>query len=81
MAGRMPTQNDEDLRRARMAADVIPLDLIRAIAREPVLPSDPAARQAQTDRIRTLVAYQPLHVRRIARAVLRARWDRSRPTS
>lgn len=58
---------------------IVPLDVLRAIAREPVLPSDPEARRAQAERIRSLVEGQPLHVRRIARAVLRARWDRQAP--
>lgn len=59
--------------------NIIPLDVLRAIAHEPVLPRDPVERAAQHDRIRKLMEGQPLHVRKVARAVLRARWDALSP--
>jgi hypothetical protein len=61
------------------AEKVIPLAVLRAIAREPVLPRDPVERAAQADRIRKLMENQPLHVRRLARQLLKAYWDRAAP--
>lgn len=52
-------------------------ELVRAIAREPVLPRDPTQRAAQADRIRKLMEGQPLHVRQLARRLLKEHWDRA----
>lgn len=56
--------------------NIIPLALLREIAKEPLLPRDPKERLAQRDRIQALMEGQPDHVRSVARAFLKARWDK-----
>ena len=55
---------------------IIPLDVLREIAKEPLLPTDLRQRLAQRRRIRRLMDGQPDDVRKIARALLKARWDK-----
>lgn len=64
-------------------ADVLPIDVLRKIAREPLPSSDQNQRQAQRARIQALIRGQPAHVARAARALLKVRWNRlaARPRS
>lgn len=57
-------------------ATIIPLGVLREIAKEPLLPPDLRQRLAQRRRIRKLMDGQPDDVRKIARALLKARWDK-----
>lgn len=58
---------------------VIPAAVLRAMRKEPLLSRDPVQRSAQIDRIRKLVEGQPLNIKRLARAMLKARWNRLAP--
>ncbi len=55
---------------------LIPFEVIRKVVNEPLPPSDQREWRAQADRMRILMEGQPLYVRRLARALTRARWDK-----
>lgn len=59
----------------RNGSNVIPFGPLRALMSEPMPAGDRAANAIQGDRIRRLFADEPLHVKRLARRLLKQRWD------